>query len=769
MIRSCCRAVMCLVALLGAAGFVHAQEGAGRVAGVLTDQSGAVVPGATITIRALDSDLERSTRSDATGRYGFDSLPGGRYRVSATSPGFDDAVRDAVLVRAGQEATVHLVLSVPRQESVVVVTAAPMRTPLVVETDPRAPVQPVPAHDGADYLKSIPGFSVVRKGGTDGDPMLRGMAGSRLAVLLDGQQILGGCGGRMDPPTAYVFPAAYDRITVLKGPQSVVHAAGTSAGTVLFERVPNYVARPTVDLLSSLTVGAFGRHDEMGVVRAARPSFYVKGAGTRSHANDYVDGNGAPGHSFYTRWSGNAAVGWTPDASTLLELSVAKSDGEAAYADRAMDGRQFARDNAAIRFDRRMTWSLVRRVEAQSYYNYIDHVMDNFTLRTPGSAFAVSNPDRATFGGRVAVTLAVGAPASVIVGSDVQRNIHTFRGVSGKLSARAANDAYLAAARVEDMRFRQVGVFTEATRILGQQSRVIAGARSDWHEARDSRACVGATTCAGNSPFKNDTRGAVDRRRLTSAFGRYERDVTRRGAGTFYVGVGHAGRAPDFWERAKQDPTTLKSAFLSTRSERTTQLDTGMTWKADAWSGSVSAFYGKIRDYVLIRWKPTPASARNVDATTVGAEADFARTLTRNLKAAATLSYVRSNNDTDGKPLAQQPPAEGRVRIQYDNRGYSVAALARLVAAQDRVDVGSGNIVSNGMDLGPTPGFSVFSINGGYRIRKGLLLTAGIDNIANRLYAEHVNQGGAAVPGFVATTRLNEPGRTLWLKVNFDM
>jgi iron complex outermembrane receptor protein len=47
----------------------------------------------------------------------------------------------------------------------VVVTAPMMLDPLVVTTDPKAPRQPVPAHDGADYLKTIPGFSVIRKGG----------------------------------------------------------------------------------------------------------------------------------------------------------------------------------------------------------------------------------------------------------------------------------------------------------------------------------------------------------------------------------------------------------------------------------------------------------------------------------------------------------------------------------------------------------------------------------------------------------------------------
>lgn len=68
----------------------------------------------------------------------------------------------------------------------VVVTAPQSTQPLTVKTDPKKPRQPVSAHDGADYLKTIPGFSVIRKGGTDGDPVLRGMAGSRLNILLDG-------------------------------------------------------------------------------------------------------------------------------------------------------------------------------------------------------------------------------------------------------------------------------------------------------------------------------------------------------------------------------------------------------------------------------------------------------------------------------------------------------------------------------------------------------------------------------------------------------
>ena len=86
----------------------------------------------------------------------------------------------------------------------VIVTAPMQDRPLTVVTDPKAPRQPVPASDGADLLKSIPGFSVIRKGGSNGDPVLRGMSGSRLGLLIDGGQIGGGCprGWIHPPPTS---------------------------------------------------------------------------------------------------------------------------------------------------------------------------------------------------------------------------------------------------------------------------------------------------------------------------------------------------------------------------------------------------------------------------------------------------------------------------------------------------------------------------------------------------------------------------------------
>lgn len=85
---------------------------------------------------------------------------------------------------------------------------------------------------------------------------------------------------------------------------------------------------------------------------------------------------------------------------------------------------------------------------------------------------------------------------------------------------------------------------------------------------------------------------------------------------------------------------------------------------------------------------------------------------------------------------------------------------------QKRYDTGYGNIV--GQDISGSAGFAIFSVNG-YRPTKGTLISAGIDNLFDKTYAEFISRGGASIGGFTQTTRVDEPGRTLWLKANFEL
>jgi iron complex outermembrane receptor protein len=653
----------------------------------------------------------------------------------------------------------------------VVVTAPQSSEPLTVKTNPKKPRQPVPAHDGADYLKTIPGFSVIRKGGTDGDPVFRGMAGSRLNILLDGEQIFGGCGGRMDPPTAYVFPAAYDRITLLKGPQTVLYGAGSSAGTVLFERVIDRAAQAGTSVQGSLLFGSFGRNDQMLEAKTGSENAYLRVGGTRTDANDYKDGNGVAVHSKYTRWSGNAALGWTPDDNTRLELTAAKSDGKAAYADRGVDGSKFARDNIGLKFEKQHMGGLLDGVEAQAYYNYVDHVMDTYSMRpgNPNTGMSVMNPDRKTTGGRLAGTLQLAEASQFKVGVDAQHNVHTGR--TGAAPGYPANmmmmnpGDYTLLPRVKDAEFKNQGVFGELRQGMDDKSRVILGARVDSWQATDYRTMImrSMMTTVMN-PTANQTRNAT----LPSGFARYEQDVSA--ATTAYIGIGRTTRAPDYWELFNKESLTTASSF-NTRSEKTTQLDVGMNIREGGSSVSVSAFYSKVKDFILIqsgvmKGMDSVTVTRNVDATTMGAEAGMSYPVADSLKADASIAYVYGRNDTDGTALGQIPPLEARLGLGYDDKVWSFGALLRAVSAQNRVAAKQGNIA--GQDIAASSGFSVFSINGGWRASKTAQVSAGIDNVFNKTYAEHISRAGTMVTGYTQTTRVNEPGRNVWMKANFN-
>ena len=136
-------------------------------------------------------------------------------------------------------------------------------------------------------------------------------------------------------------------------------------------------------------------------------------------------------------------------------------------------------------------------------------------------------------------------------------------------------------------------------------------------------------------------------------------------------------------------------------------------------------------------------------------------------KGDATLAWAWGENRSDHRPLPQMPPLEARFGLTYDSGVWSAGALWRVAAAQHRAAPGSGNIV--GQDLGPSAGFGVFSLNSGYRLSRTLTLSAGIDNLLDKTYAEHVNAANAGLVGYVNTLRVNEPGRTGWLKLDVKL
>ncbi|KVP68404.1 TonB-dependent copper receptor [Burkholderia ubonensis] len=645
------------------------------------------------------------------------------------------------------------------------VVASPLRTPLVVVTNPKTPRQPLPASDGADYLKTIPGFASIRSGGTNGDAVLRGMFGSRLNILANGMPTLGACPGRMDAPTSYIAPESYDKLTVVKGPQTVLYGPGASAGTVLFERTTRRFDKPGMRFDGSLVGGSFGRNDQNIDVTAGTPDVYGRVTANHAHSDDYKDGNGRTVPSQWDKWNADAALGWTPDDHTRVELTAGGGDGYARYAGRGMDGAHFRRETFGLSFDRQHIGDVLDRVEARVYYNEADHVMDNYTLRQPDPTSSMpmrmaSEVRRRTLGARAAATFRFGDDFKLVAGVDAQSNRLDSRSAMGRQNY--ADKPWNAQTTMWN-----AGAFGELTWYASDASRVIGGARVDYASARDKRPTTGGMMGKPNPTFDDDRSRA-----LPSGFIRYERDLTALPL-TWYAGIGHAERFPDYWElfSAKRGPAGAVNAFSAVKPEKTTQLDIGAQYRSERLDAWVSAYAGYVQDFILFNYAAgmmgSTTQATNVNAQIMGGEAGVAWRPVAPLRVETSLAYAWGRNVATGDPLPQMPPLEARFGVEYTRGAWSAGGLWRVVASQHRYALNEGNVV--GKDFGPSAGFGVLSLHAQYNVSKTVQVSVGVDNVLNKAYTEHLNLAGNAGFGYAANTPVTEPGRTAWVRVSAKM
>ncbi|MPY89388.1 MAG: hypothetical protein GEU99_15855 [Luteitalea sp.] len=119
---------ICLLALLCLVPGVDAQEFRGRIEGRVTDDSGAVVPGVTIAVTNVATNVASTAVTNDNGNYAVPFLTPGTYNVTAELSGFKAVERDAVEVRVGDRLSLNFQLEVGAVEEAVSVTAA---TPLL--------------------------------------------------------------------------------------------------------------------------------------------------------------------------------------------------------------------------------------------------------------------------------------------------------------------------------------------------------------------------------------------------------------------------------------------------------------------------------------------------------------------------------------------------------------------------------------------------------------------------------------------------------------
>jgi carboxypeptidase family protein len=182
------------IALVGGPAF--AQQTTGNVTGRVLDQSGAAVPGATVTAKSAETGFSRSDVSDAEGVYRLTALPVGLYDVTAELQGFTTVSKKAIEVNVSQTVAVDFDMKLAQLAETVTVTGA---TPLIETTSSsvggvvdirRIETIPLNGRQFANLAATIPGvglgFHSDPTKSTQFAPQINGGAGRNVNYQIDG-------------------------------------------------------------------------------------------------------------------------------------------------------------------------------------------------------------------------------------------------------------------------------------------------------------------------------------------------------------------------------------------------------------------------------------------------------------------------------------------------------------------------------------------------------------------------------------------------------
>src|SRR5438445_2137976 len=144
----------------------------GTIQGTVTDTNGAIVPGANVEIKNLDTNLSRTLTTDDGGRFVALALPPGPYSVTVSKQGFATAVAEKLDLTVGQTLNLPVAMKISSVEERVTINATPTVDTVKTESsttinDLSVNTTPILGRKFEDLLTLTPGVSVVQ--GPDGD------------------------------------------------------------------------------------------------------------------------------------------------------------------------------------------------------------------------------------------------------------------------------------------------------------------------------------------------------------------------------------------------------------------------------------------------------------------------------------------------------------------------------------------------------------------------------------------------------------------------
>ena len=754
--------------------------GGGSASAVLTgrvsDPSGAVVPGVTVRLTSRNGGGVIEVFTDHVGRFRAGSVPSGEYDVAALSPGFAPYSRTALALKPGETLDLDVVLQVSTLSEQVTVTAKAPAGEGALETSPRnsrevleiREARESAAKDVGEAISSLDGVWKIRKAGIANDIVLRGFQQGNINILIDGQRIYGACPGHMDPAAYHVDFAEIETVEVTKGPFDI-RDQGSLGGTV---NIVNKKPTAGFHLTPNLSTGSFGFYNPSLSASLSKGRLYGFAGYSYRRSDPYVAGSGRKSTDYATytpagrdnaafdTHTGWARVGVELAKNQSVELAFTHQNGGLTlYPSLSMDAPYDIADRLNANWSLRELTGLVKLVRAQAYFSQVRHWMTD-QLRTSG----------------------VGAPLGYSMGS-----LAGSRALGGRLEAELPDTVI--GLEAYDRGWDVVGSMRMGMMYSAQPSlpevRMVAGGAYAQHHRNFGKLdlTIGARLDAANSQalstsLNPDIYWVYHNTRSTSASnvnpsGNLRLTYTLPKGIQLFTGVGSTVRLPDpeerFYASKKMGSDWVGNPTLAPT--RNNEADIGINWRNRHFSLRPTLFYSRLSDYVAIVSVPklnsvmgfmnmSARSYEGVDAQIWGGELGYSVGFGRSLLLSGGVSYTRGiqfakpSAGLPGGNIAEMPPLRSRASLRYGTNRFFVEVNGLASARQDKIDT---RLLEQ-----PTAGYALLGVKGGIH-HKQWNVAAGVDNLTDRLYYEHLS---FQRDPYRSGIRIPEPGRTFYLNVS---
>ena len=788
-----------LAAGLAAPVDLRAQD-AGSVSGRAADAQGLALPGATIVLRTAGRTFAASTVTDRAGEFVLADVPAGDYVLAASLLGFGRH-EQPVAVGSGGTIRVAVTLEVGSFSQEVQVTALMPELATELAT-PAAEIERRVAQDLAQSLRTHAGVTALRRGAINLDPSVRGLYAEQIGVFVDGTRTFAAGPARMDSALSHVSPHALQALRVVRGPYALTWGAGTLSA-IQAETFKPAFGGPRFRLGGRAGYnygGNGGANDGFASLHGSSDRVRFAFQHNTRVGSDYADGNGdtvqGDYRSFDTRWDLGARIG----RRTLLEYSGGfQQQNDVDYPGRLLDATFFETRSHAVEFSHAPETGLLTEIAGRAYANLKDHLMNNdgkpTALRDPGRTppfpLRVDLPASSdTVGGRFHAALRSG-PLRYKLGFDAYRvRQSAVQTIADRETGDVHHDRHPvwpeatltnAGGYAQVLVDRGRGTVGATLRLDRERARVgqvtsffAANAVPDYelHPAQGQFPCVTALCMTGHGagghgdaahdPGRGMEHGGHAGTMLVAGdrFAQANTSVSAAASASLRLtddwlvtlGAGRAVRSPSALERYADRFPAVKfqtaAEFVGNpylAPEKSLELNAATTLRAATAALTLDVFLRRVDDYVTVA--PDPNLARRLplspDRLFRYVQADAARFAGFDLTATSAAgpwidlrggwSYVRARDLLFDEPLFGVPPFEQQYALDVHDpaRTRWLEVLVTGTAAQERV-------AATRFEA-PTEGWTTIDVLAGARLREGLTLRGGVQNVTDRYYVNHLN------------------------------